>query len=136
MGWMLQTTDEREDGVFGELYQNGELFCKTLEHAYPDAGGHYLPKLPRGYTYKCVRGWHQLEHGPRFETFEITGVPGHSGILFHIGNFNRDSNGCCLLGASVVCDADNDWCIERSTATFQRFMAANADVDEFDLEVN
>lgn len=135
MVWMLQTTDERPDGIFGVLYLNSERFCATLEHAFENASGNFFPKLPRGYTYTCVRGMHQLEHGPPFETFEITGVPGHSGILFHVGNYNRDSDGCCLLGESICTDS-GDWWVNHSIATFKRFMAANADVDEFDLEVN
>ena len=132
MTWMLHTDDTRPDGVFSTLYQNDEKFAVTLEHTFEQADGAYAPKLPRGVTYKCVRGMHQLEHGPRFETFEVTGVPGHSGILLHRGNFNKDSNGCVLLGSAVHRE-NGQWWVDESQVTFARFMAAVADVDEFDL---
>lgn len=135
MAWELVTDEIRSDGVFSTLFLNNEKFCVTLEHAFEDSEGNYFPKLKRGTTYKCVRGWHQLEHGPRFETFEITGVPGHTGILFHIGNFNKDSDGCVLLGEKVHSESA-EWWVDMSHNTFTKFMAANADVDEFDLEVS
>lgn len=134
MGWVLHTDDIRPDGVFSTLYQNDEKFCVTLEHAFEDADGNFAPKLPRGATYKCVRGQHQLEHGPRFETFEITGVAGHSGILFHVGNMTKDSDGCALVGEKVHMES-SAWWIDNSVLTFKKLMAALADVDEFDLEV-
>ena len=49
--------------------------------------------------FNCVRGIHQLSGAAQpFETFEITGVPGHTGLLFHPGNTEMDSSGCVLLG--------------------------------------
>lgn len=139
MAWALYTTDSRQDGIFGELYQNGELFGVTLEHAYEDIDNDtWLPKLLRGATYTCRRGMHRLEHynkGEPFETFEVMNVPGHSGILLHVGNFNRDSDGCILLGVKL--DRTNaDWWITESRTTFAKFMKALDGVDEFELEVN
>lgn len=133
MKWYLRTSDYRADGIFSTLWRDDLQFCVTLEHAFPD-GDSYLPKLPRGATYQCVRGMHQLEHGGPFITFEITGVPGHSGILFHVGNFNRDSNGCVLLGAQIV-QADS-WWIDQSLLTYNTFLHLTEGVDSFELEVS
>lgn len=134
MKWQLKTTDYRIDGIFSELLsEDGTRVGATLEHAYPSGDG-FLPKLPRGATYTCVRGQHQLEHGAPFITFEITGVPGHSGILFHVGCFNQDSNGCVLVGDMVVKPAT--WWINRSRDTFEKLMLALDGVDSFDLEVS
>ena len=129
------TDTVRGDGVFSRLYLNDEKFAVTIEHAFEGVDMQFAPKLPRPGWYRCVRGMHQLEHGPRFETFEITGVPGHRGILFHVGNFNRNSDGCVLLGERLHTESEM-WWIDNSLNTFTRFMAANADVDEFDLEVS
>ncbi len=93
---ILTRTRFSDDGIFGELTTDaGEHVAFTLEHSYADK-----PKLPNG-EYICVRGQHVLHSGP-VETFEITGVPGHAGILFHKGNTQDDSEGCCLLGTSIV----------------------------------
>lgn len=81
------------EGVFGVLSDEaGVRLCDTCEHSYG-----LRPKLQPG-TYKCVRGMHQLHSGPPFNTFEVTGVAGHAGILFHKGNTEKDSEGCILVG--------------------------------------
>lgn len=140
MNLTLTRTEKRDDGIFGILSDEAGLqVAVTLEHAY-DAklgNGSYAPKLPAG-TYKCVRGPHRL-HGMTadFETFEITKVPGHTGMLFHWGNYNRDSNGCVLLGrrrAPVGVNNTTDM-ITSSRNTFQKFMDLQRNVNEFTLTV-
>lgn len=112
-------------GIFGSLQDDsGNVICVTLEHSYD-----CVPKVPNG-TYKCIRSIHALHDGVKFETFEITGVAGHSGILFHIGNYNGDSSGCVLLGKTVNGDA-----ITNSKVTFNKFMTMLVEVDEFTLTV-
>lgn len=91
-----------ETGCFGQLTdQWDKLVAYTLEHSYSQEEGGYAPKLPAG-TYTCLRGLHQLEGmSSMFPAFEVQKVPGHSGILLHVGNTQDDSNGCILLGSSV-----------------------------------
>src|SRR5271168_2377957 len=103
MNLILTRLDHSENGIFGQLLDSktNHLFF-TLEHAFEQTDGTYGPKLPNG-NYLCVKGLHSLDHTPTpFEAFEVTNVPGHSGILFHIGNYNRDSDGCILLGTSLA----------------------------------
>lgn len=69
-----------------------------------------------------------------FETFEITGVPGHSNLLFHWGNFNQDSEGCILLGERTA-EEGNGEMITNSRAAFARFMGIQAGIGSFDLIV-
>ena len=135
--WLLSTTNARADGIFSELYYDSDLFAVTLEHAYVQPDGTWLPKLPRGDTYTCVRGMHSLEHwnmGRPFECFEVTGVPGHTGILFHVGNKNDDSDGCILLAKTLITTTPQ-WIIQTSLVTFEKFMAQLEGINEFDLEV-
>lgn len=90
----LVRTEYTADGIFGELRDGfGTRLCYTLEHSYDGK-----PKVPAG-LYKCVRGMHALRPGHPFVTFEITGVEGHKGILFHPGNTEEDSKGCVLVGS-------------------------------------
>lgn len=120
----------RDDGIFSQLKDDGgNIVANTLEHSYNE-----LPKLPNG-TYTCVRGSHRL-HGMTqdFQTFEVTGVPGHTGILFHVGNFNSDSDGCLLLGEAIA-QSSKGQMITNSKATFYEFMASLVGVDEFELVV-
>lgn len=126
----------RSDGVFGELFDDkGVLLAYTLEHSYQQPDKSWLSKLPDG-QYICVRGPHRL-HGMTqdFETFEITGVKGHSNILFHMGNFNKDSEGCVLLGNAVLTQKNGSEMVVNSKVTFNKFMAGLLGVKEFMLTV-
>jgi hypothetical protein len=134
MNLILTRKERRADGVFSELSDEaGRVLFHTLEHAYP-AGDGYEPKIPNG-TFTCRRGEHRL-HGmtESFSTFEITGVLGHQNLLFHWGNFNRDSEGCILVGEKVA-QAGQEEMITNSRAAFARFLALQAGLDLFPLTV-
>lgn len=120
-----------EVGIFGELQNDdGKHLYYTLEHAY-FLDGNYVPKIPIG-TYKCVRGQHQLEHMTEpFTTYEITGIDGHSKILFHWGNYNADSSGCVLVGLDHTAEM-----ITNSKEAFNEFMQYMGTVQEFNLQVS
>lgn len=122
-------------GIFSILTNDaGQIAC-TLEHAYPSTGAHpYAPKIPDG-TFTCRRGQHQLASMTSpFTTFEVTGVPGHTNILFHIGNYNKDSEGCILMGRAFDVATDPTM-ILHSKATFGAFMELMKGVDSFTLTV-
>jgi hypothetical protein len=112
------------EGIFGTLELPGGLALHTLEHSYG-----LTPKLPAG-SYVCKRGTHRLSCGKPFETFEVMGVPGHTGILFHAGNLERDSSGCILLGMEDSGDK-----LLRSRLAVQAFMQALSGQDSFQLQV-
>lgn len=116
-----------ENGIFGYLRDASDYtpLCVTLEHAYPD-GTSFAPKLPEG-IYRCQRGYHQLDHMKApFQTFEVRNVPGHSGILFHIGNYNKDSSGCILLGQAKI-----DNMLTHSGEAFSDFMQYMKEIETF-----
>ncbi len=124
-----------QDGIFGSLKEtNGDDLYVTLEHAYPNVDT-WTSKLPDG-GYKCLRGLHQLAGmSAPFETFEVLDVPGHTGILFHIGNYNADSSGCILLGDSIV-HGPSQSMITNSHLTFMSFMILQQGTSEFLLQVS
>ena len=141
----------RPDGVFSLVSSDdtGAAFGVVLEHAYwDDAQQRYLPILQPG-VYDCVRGPHRLDGMTEdFETFEILNVVDqnqkkHSGVLFHWGNWNRDSKGCSLLGEHfAVADDPKDNApntpvemITNSRATFAKFMEMQKGVNRFKLTV-
>ena len=135
MDLTLTRKQYRADGIFGELSDaDGKTLFVTLEHAYEQQDGTFVPKIPTG-TFVCQRGPHRL-HGMTsdFTTFEITGVEGHSNILFHWGNFNKDSEGCILLGKTVA-NTGADEMVTSSRAAFADFMAMQEGLDTFTLTV-
>ena len=125
----LNRVQMREDGIFSELSDEaGKILFKTLEHSYNNK-----PKLYDG-EFTCVRGIHQLLNGPKFETFEITGVDGHTNILFHSGNWNNDSEGCVLLGLGEA-QSSKGQMITQSKQAFQEFIELTKGLDSFQLVV-
>jgi len=127
MNLTLERSEYGENGVFGRL---GPLY--TLEHAYSIESAHgkiWQAKVPLG-VYKCVRGKHRTKHIGEFETFEVTNVPGHTGILFHVGGTEVDSEGCILLGL-----ARHGMSMIYSSDAFRRFMQSQLGVNEFTLTV-
>lgn len=126
----LTRTQSLDSGIFSILEdENNVILAHTLEHNFNG-----IPKVYNG-TFICKRGTHKLSHGSPFETFEITGVKGHSGILFHKGNFNKDSDGCVLLGDGLAQSKDGQM-VTNSKATFDRFLLLLTGVDSFSLIVS
>lgn len=128
---ILTHTSFTPEGIFGKLEDaNGGHICYTLEHSYNNK-----PKLANG-LYTCIRGPHRLHNMTEdFITFEIKGIPDFdgksvSGVLFHWGNFDKDSQGCVLLGST-----ENSTMIGNSRITFANFMKLLDGKDSFELEV-
>lgn len=126
----LNRIEFREDGIFSELLdESGKVLAHTLEHSYD-----LKPKLYDG-AFTCVRGPHRLNGMTSiFETFEITGVKGHSNILFHWGNWNKDSEGCVLLGSGIAQSSQGQM-VTNSKVAFQEFMALLSGFNSFSLIV-
>jgi hypothetical protein len=125
----INRTERRLDGIVGKLYDDdGDFFAMTLERSYGGA-----PKVPIG-TYTCRRGKHRLADLQPFTTFEVLNVPGHTGILFHAGNWHTDSKGCILIGRTGMHSAKG-YMITHSRLTMERFMDMLDGVDEFTLTI-
>lgn len=79
-------------GTFGVLRHGDVPFALTLEPPWKNnAPGESC--IPAG-RYECVR-----VRSPKFgNTFEVTGVPGRTHVLFHKGNTIEDTEGCILIG--------------------------------------
>ncbi len=129
---ILIRKDFNKFGIFSLLTNDdGSNIYFTLEHAYLQEDGSFMAKIPDG-SYTCVRGWHKLEGMDNaFETFEITGVEGHTDLLFHSGNVNNDSAGCVLLGLSR-----NEEEVFHSRAAFLKFMNSLQGINSFTLNVS
>lgn len=124
-----------ENGIFGRLLDEaGNLICYTLEHAY-SSGDAFIAKVAPG-TYTCVR------HAPNrlpYTTFELQDVPPFqgkpvTGVLLHVGNYNKDSDGCVLLGSNIIEDEGVPM-LAASKVAFDKFMTLNNTVNSFTLTI-
>lgn len=116
------------DGIFGELQNDkGQTLFNTLEHAY-GPGPMYEPKLPEG-VYRCFK---RASNRFQCDVYEIAKVPGHTDILFHVGNYNDNSDGCVLLGMGLGHKLDGGRMITASQKAFDIFMTL---MDGKDIEL-
>ncbi len=91
----------------GDLYIDGVRECFTLEPAAVDPANEGHPCIPEGRYRVGIRN--SPGFGP--DTLEILKVPGRSDILFHAGNFAKDTKGCVILGLTYTVGA---WEVHRS----------------------
>lgn len=131
MNYTLTRKQSGSLGIFGELRaQDNSTIFDTLEHAYL-VGIEWLAKVAAG-TYICTR-YYSPDHG--YDVFVLRNVPDFEGeavtyIELHIGNYNKDSKGCILLGLMRTQSM-----IEYSEKAFDEFMETQNGVDSFTLIV-
>jgi hypothetical protein len=131
MKLLLEFFLRTDHGRFGLLHLPGGFVPFALDEGLIPAG-----------TYRLARTvWHKTGA----ETYEITGVPGHSRILVHWGNVEENTEGCVLLGLSLgilAVKRDEDTglpakklAVMQSKVAFDRFMAAMGGAPEATLVV-
>lgn len=134
---LIQRLAYRDDGTPGVLLdladgllsRSPEPFALTLEPPWRDntVGRSCIPVG----TYLCRR-----VQSPKFgNTFEITGVPGRTHVLFHKGNIDDNTEGCVLVGEEFARWSDGSVSIMRSGPGFTEFLDRLAQDDSFMLRV-
>ena len=91
--------------------------CKTMELPWKD-NKKQISCIPTG-EYKVIK-----HNSPNFgKVYKVLDVSGRSDILFHKGNFNKDSKGCILVGKEFI-DINKDGLtdITASGATFEKML--------------
>ena len=114
-----------EDGAFGVMLFLGTPFAVTLERTFDDG----LPVIPAG-RYVCKP--RRYNRGG-YQTFEITGVDGHSLLLFHKANWETDLEGCVGIGESFEV-LNGRLGIAQSSKGFSDFMDKAGDLPSFSVE--
>jgi hypothetical protein len=95
-----------ENSTIGELFINGERFCDTLENPWLD-NQRNISCIPEG-EYP-VRLRLARESATRdYLHLLIQDVPNRDYILFHRGNFPKDTSGCILVGQGTQQDVVNN----------------------------
>jgi hypothetical protein len=132
------------EGAFANVTDDtGALLMVTGTHTFLQADGVTWAPIEGTGQWVCVRGTHTINNPTpqhpnatkTFETFEITGIAGHSGLLFHWGNVpETQSEGCHLTGESFG-EIGGLEAVLNSVTAFEKFMAAQAGVDSFVLTV-
>ena len=102
---LIRDTFSKESTI-GELFINGERFCDTLENPWLDnqrnvsciPAGEYPVRLRLARESATREYLHLL----------VQDVPNRDYILFHRGNFPKDTRGCILVGQGTQQDVVNN----------------------------
>lgn len=128
---LIRLKGERKQtlGSFHLFRNEREVYeAAALELPYK-ANQRNISCIPAG-TYKVVKG-----KSPKYGlgTFQIKDVPNRSFILIHAGNYNQDTKGCILLGATLK-DINGDG-LRDVTNSRQMITELQKITDEFMLTI-
>lgn len=120
MNIVIKRLYKKSDYTIGDLYINNQWFCNTLEDV--DRGLKNSDPLstvlqnkrfgntaiPTG-TYEITLDEvsHKFSKVEKYKTIQgklprLYDVPGFEGVLIHIGNTNKDTEGCILVGKNKL----------------------------------
>ena len=124
MKFRLERSISNETVTMGKLIDD-DFTLYTLENPWLD-NQQEISCIPTG-EYTCNR-----VDSPKYgNTFEVMWVPDRTHILFHYGNWTKNTKGCILLGIK------SNWrdMIMSSRKAVDQFLVHTQDVDSFDLSV-
>ena len=113
---LVRVSSNEKNGTHGVLLDDGVPFALTLEP--PDLGNKpFISCIPAG-LYIC-----KYISSPRFgATYQIMDVPERSHILFHKGNFTKDTSGCVLVGEQFEAVGKHESAVVSSGKGFNEFI--------------
>ena len=95
-----------KESTIGELFINGERFCDTLENPWLD-NQRNISCIPEG-EYPVRLRLARESATREYLHLLVQDVPNRDYILFHRGNFPKDTSGCILLGQGTQQDVVNN----------------------------
>ncbi len=115
------------DSTISRVMVDGNSVCFGLEDEYREEKVSEETRIPAG-TYRVTlrtEGSHHSRYSTKFPDFHkgmlhIRDVPNFKWILIHIGNTDKDTAGCLLVGSQISTEP-GDMQIMNSTAAYKRF---------------
>ncbi len=118
----------------GVILINSSIHGTTLERPWAN-NAPSVSCIPTG-EYFCKLVYNRFLHnGVKLPcTYEVTSVPNRKGILFHTGNFEKDTEGCILIGQGFG-EIDNKIAILNSKVAFDSFLEKIGSAESFTLVI-
>ena len=92
---LIRNTFSKKSTI-GELFLNGERICDTLENSWQD-NQRNISCIPEG-VYPVRLRLPRESATREYLHLLVQEVPNRDWILFHRGNFPKDTSGCILVG--------------------------------------
>jgi len=115
-----------EDSTIGSLFVNTNLECFTLEDEYREVKVPGETRIPSGiYEIKLrAAGGMHLRYSKKYPWHEgmlwLQNVPNFEYIYIHIGNYERDTEGCILVGTTATGGSDINCKVSNSVQAYER----------------
>jgi len=113
------------NSTLGMLFINKEFECFTLEDEFRESKIPGETRIPSGKYFIKLRqyGGHHQRYSLKFPHFhkgmlQLINVPNFTDILIHIGNYERDTAGCLLVGEDAILLDNGNYKILHSTASY------------------
>ncbi len=120
MQLVLKRFADNGNATIGGLYIGTKLLCFTLEDEARTTKVKGETRIPAGeyeIKYRTVGG-HNAEYAKKFKNhkgmLELQNVPNFQFILIHIGNYEKDTDGCLLVGVT----ANSNFTLTSSTQAY------------------
>ena len=127
---LIRVASNELNGTCGVLLDGEVPFALTLEPPWKDNQPNVSCIPNRGYICKRV-------NSPKFgDTFEVMNVAGRSHILFHKGNYTKDTLGCILVGEQFESLSHQTCAIASSSKGFKEFKSRVLGLDLFELAIS
>jgi hypothetical protein len=120
--------EESDQGTRGVLRIGKVAFCVTLEPR-DEENATNISSIP-AQQYICKR----VETPKHGECFQVMNVPGRTSVLFHVGNTDKDTQGCIILGEKFG-EVNSKAAVLSSRGAIYQFMLAMEPYDEFHLTI-
>ena len=95
-----------KDSTIGELFLNGERICDTLENPWQD-NQRTISCIPEG-EYPVRLRLARESASRDYLHLLVQDVPNRDWILFHRGNYPKDTSGCIVVGLGSQQDVVNN----------------------------
>lgn len=145
---LLERKWKKSDYTIGRLFVDNEFFCNTLEDTdrglTSDMTAEQIKKIKIHSKTAIPTGRYKITLKQQSQRFKdkkqyafckgylprLVSVKGYSGVLIHIGNWPKDTDGCILVGENKVKGA-----VCNSTMWFQRLYKILEEADKAGREI-
>lgn len=124
MNLLVQRYKSTPNATLGKLFIDGVFECYTLEDEFRAVKVRGETRIPAGRYKLALRteGETHSKYSQRFPDIHkgmlhVTNVPGFQWILIHIGNTEKDTDGCLLVGEGRN---EEQMTLERSTVAYRK----------------
>lgn len=96
---VVERYSRSKDGTLSRVLFEDSYLVGLEPYDYIVPAGNYLLTLTHSPRFSAKYPYNKLHNA---QVPLINGVPGHSGVRIHVGNYLSDTQGCLLVGCSVA----------------------------------